>query len=72
MNFPYHRSGLPQPALALKEALVEGWSALSVDNILHVAGLSPFGVAVLYIQVREMAGSAMVSRWIGLCFAGCS
>ena len=46
-------SGLPQPALALKEALAEGWNALSVDNILHVAGLSPFGVAVpVPIRVR--------------------
>ena len=47
-------SGLPQPALALKEALVEGWHALSVDNLLHVAGLSPFGVAVLYIEFTAM------------------
>lgn len=47
-------SGLPQPALALKEALVEGWHALSVDNLLHVAGLSPFGVAVLYMAFAVM------------------
>jgi hypothetical protein len=33
---------------------VEGWHALSVDNLLHVAGLSPFGVAVLYMAFAVM------------------
>ncbi len=30
--------------------MLEGLDALQVDNILHVAGLTPFGVFVLYCK----------------------
>ena len=41
-------SGLPASAQALQEALMEGVKAMSLRNILDVAGLSPFGVFCLY------------------------
>mmetsp|Transcript_27227 Transcript_27227/g.71752 ORF Transcript_27227/g.71752 Transcript_27227/m.71752 type:complete len:235 (+) Transcript_27227:380-1084(+) len=47
-------SGLPQTAIALKQAMLEGWHALSVEQILNVVGLSPFGVAALYIEFTVM------------------
>jgi hypothetical protein len=37
--------------------MLEGLGALHVDNILHVAGLSPFGVFVLY---RECSAHGLV------------
>lgn len=43
-------SGMPSAALALKESLMEGIEALSVNNVLHVAGLTPFGVFLLYLE----------------------
>jgi len=43
-------TGLPEAALALKNSLIEGMHALSIQSILHVAGLTPFGVFVLYLE----------------------
>lgn len=33
----------------LKSAMVEGWQALSLRNVLNISGVSPFGVVLLYL-----------------------
>mmetsp|Transcript_17802 Transcript_17802/g.44975 ORF Transcript_17802/g.44975 Transcript_17802/m.44975 type:complete len:555 (+) Transcript_17802:37-1701(+) len=43
-------TGLSDAAMALKSSIVEGIHALSVNSILHVAGLTPFGVFTLYLE----------------------
>mmetsp|Transcript_23270 Transcript_23270/g.45169 ORF Transcript_23270/g.45169 Transcript_23270/m.45169 type:complete len:559 (+) Transcript_23270:48-1724(+) len=47
-------TGLPEAALALKNSLLEGLRALSVESILNVAGLTHFGVFVLYMEFAVM------------------
>lgn len=43
-------NGLPDAAAALQESLMEGIHAMDMTSILTVAGLTPFGVFLLYLE----------------------
>eukprot|EP00960_Hanusia_phi_P008888 255210-Hanusia_phi.AAC.1 len=47
-------SGLIDPMSAMEEAFVESWKAMELRNIMHVVGVSPFGVFLLYLNFTVM------------------
>lgn len=48
----------------LKEAMAEGWSALSVRNVLQVVGVTPLGVVIMYLcmVLLTLLSGALVMR----------
>lgn len=48
----------------LKEAMAEGWSALSVRNVLQVVGVTPMGVVIMYLcmVLLTLLSGALVMR----------
>ena len=47
-------SGEQDPMSAMEEAFLESWKAMELRNIMHVVGVSPFGVFLLYLNFAVM------------------